>query len=70
MNKKIKIILSYSGCTGGGNCPTIYQTDDGRLVIQGNKVEAEECGLTSVPNGEGLVVVPIELLKQFFNKRN
>jgi hypothetical protein len=42
---------------GSGTCPTIYHTDRGTLLVQGNAAT----GVT-VPDGELLVEIPRELL--------
>lgn len=49
---------------GGGDCPTVYETDRGTLVVQGYVVQPNEAGLT-LPPGEQLVEVPIALLQDY-----
>jgi hypothetical protein len=49
---------------GGGECPTVYQTDRGTLVIQGYLFDPAQAG-TTVPAGEQMVEVPAELLAQY-----
>jgi hypothetical protein len=44
------------------NCPTIYRTDRGTLVVQGYAINATEAGLT-LPQGELLVEIPLDLLR-------
>jgi hypothetical protein len=48
------------GCFDG-TCPTIYETGNGTVVVQGRQVHDSE-----VPLGEGevLVEIPAELLRQ------
>ena len=48
------------GCFDG-TCPTIYETGNGTVVVQGRQVHDGD-----VPLGEGevLVEIPAELLKQ------
>ncbi|WP_202235792.1 hypothetical protein [Actinacidiphila reveromycinica] len=41
--------------------PTLYRTDRGTLLVQG--YTGDEHGL-NVPNGEGIVEIPVELLKK------
>ncbi|WP_329132421.1 hypothetical protein OG552_13030 [Streptomyces sp. NBC_01476] len=43
------------------DCPTLYATDRGTLLVQG--YTGDEHGLT-VPQGEGVVEIPVELLKK------
>jgi hypothetical protein len=47
-----------------GSCPTVYQTDDGRLVVQGDVLTDPEArsDLRDVLDGEGALVVPRELI--------
>lgn len=44
---------------GNGGCPTIYQPDDGTLVVQGYLVE----GIDGLPSGESAVRIPVALLR-------
>jgi hypothetical protein len=44
-----------------GTCPTIYRSDRGTIVVQGYVVTDAE---VTVPEGEALVEIPAELLKQ------
>lgn len=65
---KLKIIYSDwgSGCKGG-SCPTIYETEEGNIVVQGYVLN-EQSGV-DVPEGESLVELPkgfVEGLKQHF----
>lgn len=53
-------------CTAG-SCPTIYVSDTGRLVVQGYTVTAVQAGV-DVPDGEALVEVPLDLLKEALQK--
>jgi hypothetical protein len=48
------------GCFDG-TCPTIYATDRGTVVIQGQQIHDSDVTLGA---GEVLVEVPAELLKQ------
>ncbi|MFG1609976.1 hypothetical protein [Actinoplanes sp. NPDC049265] len=43
-------------------CPTIYNTDRGTIIVQGYVVEPEVAGI-SVPEGEKLVEIPLDLLR-------
>ena len=47
------------GCVDG-TCPTIYATEHGTIVVQGQLVN--DNGVT-LGEGEGLVEIPAELLK-------
>jgi hypothetical protein len=50
-----------AGRCAGGDCPTVYQTDRGTLVIQGYAFNAAAGGV-SLPAGEQMVEIPVELL--------
>ncbi|WP_344820375.1 hypothetical protein [Actinoplanes cyaneus] len=46
-----------------GSCPTIYRAQSGRYVVQGFTVSAERAGI-DLPDGEMLVEIPAELLRE------
>jgi hypothetical protein len=50
-----------------GNCPTIYRTDRGTVVVQGQRVTDPEAlaQLRDVLDGETFVEVPIDLGKHW-----
>jgi hypothetical protein len=62
----LKLEFISSQC-GNGTCPTLYRTNRDTLVIQGYAVEAEHAGV-AVPEGELLVEIPVELLKNFLQQ--
>ncbi|MEV4283672.1 hypothetical protein [Actinoplanes xinjiangensis] len=49
-------------CTAG-HCPTVYSTSYGTVVVQGYTVQPASAGVT-VPDGECLVEVPVDLLTE------
>jgi hypothetical protein len=59
----VRLRLVYSGSQGGG-CPTVYETDRGDLVVQGDRLTNREAlgDLKDVLPGETAVVVPRSLL--------
>lgn len=61
---KLRMIGTTSN---GGNCPTLYETDDGGIVVQGSRLEDAEARdqLADVLGDEDAVVVPRELLTRF-----
>ena len=63
MTMKLTVISGgESGCAGG-QCPTVYRSEDGRVFVQGWRV-ADAIRVTVRPNDqEDLVEVPAELLK-------
>ena len=49
---------------GAGECPTVYRTDRGTLVIQGYRFDPADAG-TTVPAGEQMVEIPAELIAHY-----
>jgi hypothetical protein len=50
--------------TQGGNSPTLWETDDGQLVIQGFTLDAKTLGqVGTVPDGEAVIRVPKKLMR-------
>ena len=63
--------LTFIGTTSDdGDCPTLYETDDGRIVVQGDVLtDSEALGqLRDVKSSETFVVIPRELLTRFAPK--
>jgi hypothetical protein len=56
----MKLTRLSSGCYDG-TCPTIYRSDRDTIVVQGWVVADSD---VTPPEGEALVEVPLELLKQ------
>jgi len=46
---------------GAGECPTVYKTDRGTLVVQGYTFQPAHAGV-ELPPGEQMVEVPVELV--------
>ncbi|MEY9944041.1 hypothetical protein [Kitasatospora sp. GAS1066B] len=60
--------LTFIGSTSEeGNCPTLYETPTGDIVVQGYRLEDDEAlgQLRDVLPGEAFVVVPRDLLTRF-----
>ena len=63
--------LTFIGTTSeDGNCPTPYETDDGRYVVQGDLLTDSEAldQLREVKSSEMFVVVPRDLLTKYAPK--
>ncbi|GAB7036244.1 MULTISPECIES: hypothetical protein [Catenuloplanes] len=58
--------LLASSCTQG-QCPTVYASSPGKVVVQGYIVSAASAGI-DVPEGEMLVEIPSHLLIEAFEK--
>ncbi len=54
-------LTRLSGTCYDGTCPTLYRSDRGTIVVQGWQVTEAD---VTVPEGEALVEIPPELLKQ------
>jgi hypothetical protein len=48
------------GCVDG-TCPTIYETERGTVVVQGQLINQSD---VTLGDGEALVEIPADLLKQ------
>lgn len=66
----IKKIISLSAqatdpghCCTSGNCPTLFVTDEGTVLVQGFVVEPSERSELSVPGGEDVIAMPVEALR-------
>lgn len=63
--------LRFIGTTSEhGNCPTLYETETGDIVVQGKKdLSAEDrAQLRDLADDETVVVIPRELLTRFAPK--
>ncbi|GAA3551078.1 hypothetical protein GCM10022419_034210 [Nonomuraea rosea] len=49
-------------CQDGDICPTIYRTDRGTIVVQGNELSAGSLRLITLPGGETVAEIPESLL--------
>jgi hypothetical protein len=58
----MKIVRKLTGDCKGGDCPAVYTTDRGTLVIQGYVLDAPAIRQLTLPTGESAVEVPAELL--------
>lgn len=61
----MRIVSGLRGaCPNGVDCPSVYELDDGRLVIQGDKADRDLLATLGIPEHETLVVVPRSLLPE------
>jgi hypothetical protein len=60
---KVRKMLRDS-CPDGINCPRVYELDDGRLAIQGDRTDAGLLTELGLPAHETLVIVPRSLLPE------
>ncbi len=54
--------IGGSGC-GNGPCPTVYETDNDTIVVQGFTVDPQKAGL-QLPPGENAVEIPRYILER------
>ena len=59
---KLKKFAGIDDCLGGA-CPTVYISQDGKFFIQGYVVSEMVKNSIKVPQGESLVEIPEELLR-------
>lgn len=64
--------LTFVGTdSGGGHCPTLYATDRGTVVVQGNRVADPdavadlESTYGGLPEHETAVEIPVDLLRNW-----
>ncbi|MFJ4013921.1 hypothetical protein [Streptomyces sp. NPDC090026] len=62
--------LRFIGTTSEhGNCPTLYETETGDIVVQGDELDpAHRAQLRDLGVAETAVVIPRELLTRFAPK--
>ncbi|MEO0899604.1 MAG: hypothetical protein AAFY71_24555 [Bacteroidota bacterium] len=65
---KLNVIHATANCADT-TCPTIYQDEQGRYVIQGFIIKAEDKSSINLPEGEDAVVVPKEFIEAFLAKQ-
>ena len=53
-----------AGVCAGGDCPTIYKSDRGTLVLQGYTFDPAAAG-AELPAGEQMVEIPVELIANY-----
>ncbi len=51
-------------CPNGIDCPRVYELDDGRLAVQGDRAAPELLAELGLPAHETLVVVPRALFPE------
>ncbi len=57
--------------SAGGNCPAVYSTDEGDLVIQGYTLDTDETAqLRSRADNEAGVRIPYEMAEQIADMVN
>jgi len=62
MVPKLSIISGGESNCAGGQCPTVYRSDDGRIFVQGWKISDDIRRATMSATNEDMVEVPASLL--------
>jgi hypothetical protein len=62
--------ISTRGWCSDSDCPTVYRTDRGSFVIQGNTLSAGDIESVKLGAGEGAVEIPEQLLADVAHKLN
>ena len=65
---KLRVVHATKNCKDS-TCPTIYQDEQGRYVIQGFMSKDEDKADINLPNGEDAVGVPKEFMEAFLAKQ-
>jgi hypothetical protein len=65
LNQEGAIMKLLAGCDDG-NCPKVYETENGDYVVQGYTVAPAELG--DLPAGESAVQIPRALLAELLAK--
>ncbi len=63
MFRCMKITQSIDSCLGG-KCPALHLTDDGRVVVQGYRLNRDEQSAVTTPDGESSVVMDLEVFRR------
>jgi hypothetical protein len=60
----MRLTMVYKAASGNAGCPTVYETDRGTFVVQGQQLVDSEAlaSLKDVVKGEVAVEVPRQLL--------
>jgi hypothetical protein len=68
----MKITHTYSGPWGcsGGKCPSLHTTDDGRVIIQGIRLQPTEKAVMTVPDHEDAVTMDIATFRSLIAQLN
>ncbi|MFA7192013.1 MAG: hypothetical protein WC089_01800 [Candidatus Paceibacterota bacterium] len=69
----LKILCSESkeldgGTCSGSSCPTIYESSNGSIIVQGFKITNEERNTILIPQGEDMVVIPKSLIEKIIKR--
>jgi len=64
---KLQPVAGTSNCAGK-HCPTIYKTDRGSFVVQGNSIGSSELPGVLIADHEGAVEIPEALVRDLVSK--
>lgn len=63
-----RVLLGSGTCGGGGGCPTMYETSNGDIAIQGYQVSLPNKAEIGLPGGEDVVTIPREFAEAMARK--
>jgi hypothetical protein len=64
----MNIICSYKTGCWTGNCPALHITDDGRVIVQGNRLSADDKSPLEVPEHEDTVAIDMAVFRELAQK--
>lgn len=59
----MQLVRLTDACPDGRDCPAIFQTDRGTIVVQGGRLSPAEIAAMNLPEGETAAELPAELLE-------
>jgi hypothetical protein len=59
-----KVLVRSAECLIGQDCPTVYETNAGEILVQGYLPTSTEQRGVNLPDGETLIRLPREFLRQ------
>ena len=61
---KIKKVVAKYECQKCEKCPTVLALEDGSVLVQGYKLNAEDTSFLDIPEGENVVHLPKDFIQQ------
>lgn len=60
----MKLTQIAGECSDHIDCPAVYLSDRGTLIVQGYTIAAEDLTEITLPEGENAVEIPLSLLQE------
>jgi hypothetical protein len=61
---RVVVISGQVGGCPGNSCPQTFGTEDGDILVQGYKLDAETAANFDLPEGETMVRIPRSLIEE------